>query len=375
MKFINTSYLDFISKLNNRKIIQFGSSSAWYYYEKLFHNIEQEVVMNTLYVVDNSEEKQGKECNILGRSLIVKHPCACKNEKDIVILITVSLAYQESICKQLLDMNLSDDVECYSLPLMTYCDQQRDNSVVDAYFQNRTTPLIPKKIHSFWFSGDEKPELYKKCVSSWKKYCPDYEIIEWNSHNYDVSKNVYMKEAYENKKWAFVSDFARLDVIKEYGGIYMDMDVELLSSLDKYICADAFFCRQEDGMLELGSGFGAQKDDVLISGMLETYMGRRLIDENGNIDKTPQPMWLNSILENNNIYRCHDSQIINKRLILSNDYIMCPSGENSIENAKIGIHWHNGGWLESNERQLIKKSMESKQKVISEFFHDTYLHE
>ena len=86
--------------------------------------------------------------------------------------------------------------------------------------------MIPKKIHYFWIGGNPKPESVLYCIESWKKYCPDFEIIEWNETNYDFTKNEYMRQAYEAKKWAFVTDYARLDIIYKYGGIYLDTDVE-----------------------------------------------------------------------------------------------------------------------------------------------------
>lgn len=81
--------------------------------------------------------------------------------------------------------------------------------------------MIPKKIHYCWFGGKELPEDVKSYIETWKKYCPDYEIIEWNENNFDVTQNQYCKEAYEAKKWAFVSDYARLKVLYDYGGIYI----------------------------------------------------------------------------------------------------------------------------------------------------------
>lgn len=95
--------------------------------------------------------------------------------------------------------------------------------------------MIPKVIHYCWFGGKEKPELVKKCIDSWKKYCPDWEIYEWNETNFDISLVVYMKEAYEMKKWAFVSDVARLMIIYLNGGVYLDTDVELTGSIETWL--------------------------------------------------------------------------------------------------------------------------------------------
>ena len=92
--------------------------------------------------------------------------------------------------------------------------------------------MIPKKIHYCWFGGAPKSKLAKKCIKSWKRKCPDYEIIEWNESNYDVTKIPFMKEAYDAKKWGFVPDYARLDIIYNNGGIYLDTDVEIVKSLD-----------------------------------------------------------------------------------------------------------------------------------------------
>jgi mannosyltransferase OCH1-like enzyme len=80
--------------------------------------------------------------------------------------------------------------------------------------------MIPKRIHYFWFGGNEKPELVKKCIKSWEKNLNGYEIIEWNENNYDVNKHPFLKKAYKNKKWAFVSDYARLDILNQWGGIF-----------------------------------------------------------------------------------------------------------------------------------------------------------
>ncbi|MBP3381927.1 MAG: glycosyl transferase, partial [Clostridia bacterium] len=82
--------------------------------------------------------------------------------------------------------------------------------------------MIPRKIHYCWFGGNPLPELAQKCIASWKKHCPDFEIVEWNESNYDVHKNPYIAQAYEQKKYAFVSDYMRFDILHRYGGVYLD---------------------------------------------------------------------------------------------------------------------------------------------------------
>ena len=92
--------------------------------------------------------------------------------------------------------------------------------------------MIPKVIHYCWFGHSPKPALFQRCIASWKKYCPDYEIIEWNEDNFDISQNDYAREAYEEKKWAFVTDYARLWIVYNHGGIYLDTDVEIIKEFD-----------------------------------------------------------------------------------------------------------------------------------------------
>lgn len=374
MKFINSSYEQFVKASVNKKVIQFGASTAWKYYFSCFDGLEETVLKKTLFIVDNSEDKQNTDWSIYGSKFRVLPPEALVgiDESEVIVLITVSLAYQPQICEQLLQMNLPMETQCYSLPLMTYSVNRIDNSCVDEFFKVHKKNLLPKKIHCFWFSEEEKPELYKRCVGSWYKFCPDFEIVEWNSRNYDVGKNAYMREAFERRKWAFVSDYARLDVVNEYGGIYLDMDVELVAPIEKLLCSAGFFCRQEDGFLDLGSGYGACAGDEIVKAMLDTYSERRLILKDGSIDMTAQPEWLRKVFEKYKIAKCHDSQVIGERVILSNDYITCGACENDNSDVTLGIHWHNGGWLSEKDRKLICESRNKREELVKKFFYEKF---
>ena len=101
--------------------------------------------------------------------------------------------------------------------------------------------MIPKIIHYCWFGRNPLPPLALKCIASWKKFFPDYEIKEWNEDNFDVNMIPYTKEAYEAKKWAFVSDYFRMEKVAEYGGIYFDTDVELMRNPSILLLDPAFF--------------------------------------------------------------------------------------------------------------------------------------
>ena len=133
--------------------------------------------------------------------------------------------------------------------------------------------MIPKVIHYCWFGGNPLSDIALSCINSWKKYCPDYEIIQWNEKNYNIENNLYAKEAYEEKNWAFVSDYARLDIIYRNGGIYLDTDVELIKSLDNLLGDSCFLALETSGYIATGLGFGAEKGSLAIKKMLDQYEG------------------------------------------------------------------------------------------------------
>lgn len=134
--------------------------------------------------------------------------------------------------------------------------------------------MIPKVIHYCWFGGNPLPKDLKKYMKSWKRHCPDYEIKEWNESNFDVHCHPFISSAYKNKAWAFVSDYARLKVIYDHGGIYFDTDVEVLKNLD-FLLENNCFIGVEQGvnLCQTGLGFGAEKNNPVVGKMLEKYDG------------------------------------------------------------------------------------------------------
>lgn len=141
---------------------------------------------------------------------------------------------------------------------------------------------IPKVIHYCWFGGKPLPKSARDCIASWKKFCPDYQIVEWNESNFDVNELQYTKEAYENKMWAFISDYVRLKVIYDYGGIYMDTDVELIRPLDSFLNYPGFMGFENGTMVASGLGFGAVKGHPVVQALMNDYRGI-------SFDQTPCP--------------------------------------------------------------------------------------
>lgn len=129
---------------------------------------------------------------------------------------------------------------------------------------------IPKKLHYIWFGRWKKPESFLRYLESWKKYCPDYEIIEWNEDNFDISQNTYCKKFYDKKKWAFASDYARLNVLYNHGWIYLDTDIELLKNLDLFL-DNSFFTWYQDVFTIWASIFWFEKNHPILKEFLDFY--------------------------------------------------------------------------------------------------------
>lgn len=145
--------------------------------------------------------------------------------------------------------------------------------------------MIPKVIHYCWFGRGKKSALFEKCMASWRKFLPDYEIKEWNEDNFDINSNRYVREAYENKKWAFVTDYVRLYALYNEGGVYMDGDVEVLKPLDRFLVEDAFTGYESSGYAITGI-MASQKGGAWVKEMLDDYTDRRFILSDGCIDYT-----------------------------------------------------------------------------------------
>lgn len=146
--------------------------------------------------------------------------------------------------------------------------------------------MIPKVIHYCWFGGNKLPNSVERCIASWKKYCPDYKIIQWNEDNFDVRSNSYIDEAYKMKKYAFVSDYARLDIIYTYGGIYLDTDVELVKPLDEILNNKCFMALEQPDRVDTGLGFGAIKGSKFVKLNLDEYKNEHFYQNGIKNNKT-----------------------------------------------------------------------------------------
>lgn len=207
--------------------------------------------------------------------------------------------------------------------------------------------MIPKIIHYCWFGRGEKPRLIKKCIDSWVKYCPDYKIIEWNEDNFDIKTTEYTRFCYENKQFAFLSDYVRLYVVEKMGGIYFDTDVELVRRPDSLLTFKAYFGFESDRFVNTGIGFGSEPHHPVLIEMLEEYNNRKDIvykeDFVKNHKMTGSPTMNTKPLVRLGLIRNGELQCINSAAILPVDFL-CPLNDITGEMRKTGntvsIHWY-----------------------------------
>lgn len=228
--------------------------------------------------------------------------------------------------------------------------------------------MIPKKIHYCWFGRGEKPKLAQKCIASWKKYCPDYEIIEWNEDNFDVNCNPYTKMCYEQKKYAFLTDYVRLVVVAEHGGLYFDTDVEAVKNFDDLLGYDAFFGFETNDYINTGEGFGAKKACKVVEMMISEY--DQLLDGLHGVIGCP-------ILNTNTIKRFGidlngRSQHKNGIAVFASDYFNPyddPTGVLKKTEHTYSIHWYGKSWLDKKTVLRSKLTKPLHRILGSDFFH------
>jgi len=228
--------------------------------------------------------------------------------------------------------------------------------------------MIPKIIHYCWFGGNPLPELAQQCISSWKKYCPDYEIKEWNESNFDLNSCDYVREAYEAKKWAFITDYVRLYAMVTEGGIYMDTDVEVIKSLDSFLCHKAFSGFEDEVNIQTGI-MACEKDFPLFIKLLEDYNNRHFILKDGKFDLTTNVITITNLCKEYGFIGNNTKQDICGLILYPHD-VFCPkshvTGKIKLTNNTVTIHHFSGSWKskESKISTKIKQKFDDKGQVF-----------
>lgn len=221
--------------------------------------------------------------------------------------------------------------------------------------------MIPRKIHYCWFGRGEKPKMAQKCIASWKKYCPDYEIIEWNEENFNLDYNGYTRYCYDNKRWAFLSDFVRLVVVAEHGGIYFDTDVELLKRPDELLQYEAFYGFENNENINTGQGFGAVAGHPTIEAMKVQYTVLKP-DETGAYPMITCPALNTNALLPFGLALDGTRQNIAGAEILPADWLNPyddPTGRLNKTKNTVSVHWYSKSWMSKGKiiRSMLTKPL------------------
>ena len=214
--------------------------------------------------------------------------------------------------------------------------------------------MIPKVIHYCWFGRNPLPESAVKCINSWRKYFPDYEIKEWNEDNFDVNIIPYTKEAYEAKKYAFVSDYARMWILYHFGGLYFDTDVEVIKPMDDIVKRGPFMGievdanREEYQQVNPGLGLGVNPGLGLYKEILDYYAPLHFKSSDGSLNQVTIVKHTTNVLIENGLKQTNELQLVAGVWIYPRDFfnpLDDNTGELQITENTRSIHWYTKTWL------------------------------
>lgn len=217
--------------------------------------------------------------------------------------------------------------------------------------------MIPKVIHYCWFGRGQMPKLALKCIESWKKYCPDYEIKEWNEDNFDLDMYPYVREAYDARKFAFVTDVVRLYALYHEGGIYMDTDVEVIKPLDSLLQYDAVSGFESPTQIQTGL-MASLDGHPLFKELLDEYNGIHFRRPDGTLDTTTNVTRISNTCLKYGLRLDNTLQTVCGFTLLPKDYL-CPksykTGELELTANTLCIHHFSGSWVQNNKAKRVKR--------------------
>ena len=317
---------------------------------------EWKIKENITAIVDANEKMWNKRWDIdneiicINKEKLISDICAY-GINNCVLLIT-SVFFSMDIIEELDDIVDLNGLDTYVASLIS------EYYIPQKFEFTKGIQKIPKKIHYFWFGEKKIPQKLEHYIDTWKLFCPDYEIIRWDENSYDITKNQYMKEAYYAGKYGFVSDYARLDIIYNNGGIYLDTDIELYRNLDDILCDNSFFSVDFEGCVNTGSGFGAVQYNPIIKDMMAVYKDVRFIKKGGSLNLKPCHFYQNLVLKKYGFEITQRYQKIDGNVLYPCEVfapIATYSGAERITEKTHAIHHAELSWISQREREAREK--------------------
>lgn len=361
IRLLNCKWNELNEKLTNKKLYCFGSGSQaeWLSYEICQVHLAEKISA----FIDNNFNKQGTFVELDGIKIpVISFDNFVKQRNNGTVILVTSMYYSDML-EQMDREPLLDGVECYIEVFL-------EEPIEKAYFNvaHNEAEKIPKKIHYCWFGKQDIPQQYLEYLQSWERFCPDYEIIRWDESNYDYDKVSYTSQAYRAGKWAFVSDYARLDIIYTYGGIYLDVDVEVVRNLDPLL-KNQMFCGFEKGnLINTGLGFGAEKGFEPLRNMREMYKNVLFINSDGTLNLTPCTKFQTDFLESRGLKRNGKQQLIDEIMVYPRT-VLAPYDffqvSNQFSDMTFTAHHYAATWFgrKNNKRSLVQKNHEIIQRM------------
>lgn len=308
-------------------------------------------VENIVAVVDNY--RVGEKFAFDGCEIdIISLEESAQYRGDCQFIVTTDI-YAAEILAQLDSESCFDGQDVYFYAIFEHTSGSR---IPEKYLNNYISK-IPKKIHYCWFGNSKMPKKFQENIDSWKKHCPDYEIIQWNERNYDVTKNRYMKQAYDAKKWGFVPDYARLDIINQHGGVYLDTDVQVVRSFNELLQFDLFCGFEDTENVNFGAGFGGIANNMQLRSLMSVYDEVLFQKEDGTLNLLPSPKYQTEVMKRFGFVMNGETQIINNVAVLSSVYFS-PIRSNGIGNVTedtYSIHQYAATWFDDQQYRKKKK--------------------
>ena len=324
------------------------------------------LMKRVLFYVDNSRNLQGQNIDIDNRVINVKSVDAlnCVGENTTVI---IAVSRYAEVLEQLRGMSCVSRMVCYIMPMM--CIHNFCSDISGGFPILSDQPMIPKKIHYMWLGKKPIPDNLQKCIDSWKRFCPDYEMIRWDESNYDISKNHYMEQAYEAGAYGFVPDYARLDILYEYGGIYMDTDVEMIRSVDDMLYQSAFCGVEKWQTINFGGCSGAVKGHRAVGQFLRERKKISFFNEDGSQNRNTCGFYDTKVALGKGYKINGKTQNIMGMNIYAFDYFHpydYMSGQTFETRNTYTVHRFNGGWMNERMQQENKNAV----KVYNEIYQE-----